>query len=146
MDCLVIAAALVDAVGLDVALAVEVELALDLDLDPQALAVEAVLPALVEALHRLVSLVEILVGASPRVVDAHRLDVRGDRSVDERIARAPGVLLPQRVEGLLALPQVEHAVLELGQIEARAHRGEARFLVRRHLFSKQKRRPTLGTA
>src|SRR5581483_7436555 len=116
----------VDPVRLDVALAVQVQLPLDLHLDPEALAVEAVLVALVESLHRLVALVEVLVGASPGVVNAHGLDVRGDRSIDERVARSAGVLLPQRVEGPLALPQVEHAVLELGEIEARPHRRESR--------------------
>src|SRR5688572_2552916 len=56
---------LVDAVRLDVALAVQVELALYLHLDPESLAVEPVLPALIESLHRLIALVEILVRASP---------------------------------------------------------------------------------
>ena len=55
-----------DAVGLDVALALEPEVALDVDLDPQALAVEAVLPALVLAEHGVEALVEVLVGRGPR--------------------------------------------------------------------------------
>src|SRR2546428_2389969 len=138
---------LVDAVGLDVALAVEVELALDLHLHPQALAVEAVLPALVEALHRLVTLVEVFVGAAPRVMDAHRLDVRGDGSVDERVTRRARVLLAQHLEARLALPQVEHPVLELGQIEPRPDRCESHLLLRRHLRSfsrKTKRRPDIS--
>src|SRR6266513_1291378 len=158
MDCLVIAAALrstrarelVDAVGLDVPLAVQVELALDLHFHPQALAVEPVLPALVEALHRLVALVEVLIRAAPRVMDAHRLDVGGDRSVDERVPRPAGVLAAQRLEALLALPQVEHAVLELRQVESRSDRCESRFLLRRHLraFSRKTKTPSrhLGTA
>src|SRR5256886_14631932 len=70
-----------DAVGIDVALAVEVQLALDLHLDPEALAIEAVLVALVESLHRLVTLVDILVGTRPGAVHPHALDVRGDRTV-----------------------------------------------------------------
>src|SRR5438045_9775709 len=61
---------LVDAVGLDVPLAVQIELALDLHFHPQALAVEPVLPALVEALHRLVALDEVLIRAAPRLMDA----------------------------------------------------------------------------
>ena len=81
----------VDAVGLDVALRREAEVALDVDLDPQALAVEAVLVALVLAEHRVEALVEVLVGAAPGVVDAHRV-VGGDRPVEEAPARAAGVL------------------------------------------------------
>ena len=54
-------------------LVVKPELALDVDLDPQALAVEAVLVALVLAEHRVEALVEVLVGAAPGVVDAHRV-------------------------------------------------------------------------
>src|SRR5687767_5593333 len=122
---------LVDAVRFDVALAVQVELALHLHLDPQPLAVEPVLPALVESLHRLVALVEILVGASPGVMDAHRLDVRRDRAVDEGIPRPAGVLFPQRVEAPVALPQLEHAVLEFRKVERRPHGRESRLLVRR---------------
>ena len=76
-----------DAVRLDVALAREAEVALDVDLDPQALAVEAVLVALVLAQHRVEALVQVLVRAAPRVVDAHRV-VGGDRPVEEAPARA----------------------------------------------------------
>src|SRR6185436_14232904 len=108
---------LVDAVRLDVALAVQVELPLHLHLDPQSLAVEPVLPALVESLHRLVPNVEVLIRASPGVVDAHRLDVGRDRAVDERVPRATGVPLPQLLEAAVALPQIEHTVLDLRQIK-----------------------------
>ena len=45
---------------LDLALRVQAELLLDLDLDPEALAVEAVLVALVEAAERLVALEDVL--------------------------------------------------------------------------------------
>ena len=55
-----------DAVGLDVALAREAEVALDVDLDPQPLAVEAVLLALVLAEHRVEALEEVLVRRGPR--------------------------------------------------------------------------------
>ena len=80
-----------DPVRLDVALAREPEVALDVDLDPQALAVEAVLPALVLAEHRVESLEQVLVGPAPGVVDAHRV-VRGDRPVEEAPARPARVL------------------------------------------------------
>ena len=71
-----------EAVLLDLALRVEPERPLDLDLDPEALAVEAVLVALVEAAERLVALEDVLERAPPRVVHAHRV-VRRDRAVDE---------------------------------------------------------------
>ena len=67
------------------------EVALDVDLDPQALAVEAVLPALVLAEHRVEALEEVLVGPAPGVVDAHRV-VGRDRAVEEAPARPAGVL------------------------------------------------------
>ena len=73
---------------LDVALRVQAERLLDLDLDPEALAVEAVLVALVEAAQRLVALEDVLQRAAPGVVDAHRV-VRGDRPVDEAPALVP---------------------------------------------------------
>src|SRR3569623_1176692 len=49
-----------ETVVLDLALRAEPELLLDLDLDPEALGVEAVLVALVEAPHRLVALEHVL--------------------------------------------------------------------------------------
>src|SRR5207245_9750325 len=123
---------------------------LDRHRDPQALSVEPVLVALVEAAHRLVALVDVLVGARPGVVDAHSLDVRGDRAVDEGEAPLAGVPPAERVEAPLPLPEVEHPMLELGQVELRADRSEARPLARlRHATSsyyKYQRRPeTLGT-
>jgi hypothetical protein len=57
---------------------------------------------------------------------AHRLDVRGDRSVEEREARAARVLSAERVEAALALPELEDTVLQLGQVERRPDRAEAR--------------------
>src|SRR5262245_23287705 len=58
---------------LDVALRVQPERLLDLDLDPEPLAVEAVLVALVESAQRLVALEDVLERPAPRVVDAHRV-------------------------------------------------------------------------
>src|SRR5687768_1480812 len=56
-------AELVQAIPLDVALVAEPELALHLDLDPEAVTVEAVLVALVEPLHSLVALEDVLICA-----------------------------------------------------------------------------------
>ena len=100
-----------EAVLLDLALRVEAERLLDLDLDPEALAVEAVLVALVEAAQRLVALEDVLERAAPRVVHAHRV-VRGDRAVDEAEARAAAVLLAQPLERALCFPAREHVPLE----------------------------------
>ena len=95
---------------LDVALGREPEVALDVDLDPQALAVEAVLVALVLAEHRVEALVEVLVGAAPGVVDAHRV-VGRDRPVEEAPVRSAGVLGTQPGEGPPVAPQLEDLVL-----------------------------------
>ena len=92
-----------DPVVLDLALRVEAELLLDLDLDPEALAVEAVLVALVVAARGVVALEDVLQRAAPGVVDAHRV-VGRDRAVDEAEARAAGVLLAQALERALCPP------------------------------------------
>src|SRR5205823_7954088 len=96
---------------LDLALRVEPELALDADLDPEPLAVEAVLIALVEAAERLVALEDVLQRAAPGGVDGERL-VRGHRAVDERPAGAAPILLAQLLERPLPLPALEHLELE----------------------------------
>src|SRR4029077_14699293 len=80
------------------------------DLDPQALAVESVLVAVVLAQHRVEPLVEVLVRAAPRVMDAHRV-VRGDRSIEEAPARTPGVLLAQAGERAPVTPLGQELVL-----------------------------------
>ena len=61
----------------------EAKLFLHLDLDPQALAVEAVLVALLIALHGLEALVQVFVGAPPGVMHAHRV-VGGDGTIQKR--------------------------------------------------------------
>ena len=98
-----------DAEGLDVLLAGEAELALDVDLDPQALAVEAVLLALVLAEHGVVALEDVLVGAAPGVVDAHRV-VGRDGAVEERPVLAARVLGAELGEDGPLAPEVERAV------------------------------------
>ena len=96
---------------LDLALRVEAQFLLDADLDPEALAVEAVLVALVVAAQRLVALEHVLERAAPRGVHGECL-VRRDRSVDEA---EPGPVGVQRAEGRerpLALPEIEDRTLE----------------------------------
>ena len=80
-----------DAVGLDVPLGFEAQLPLHLHLNPQPLAVKAVLVALLEPLHRLVALVQVLVRSAPGMVDAHGV-VGRDRPVDEGVAAVAGVV------------------------------------------------------
>src|SRR4029079_6137936 len=103
---------LLEAELLDLALRVEPELPLDADLDPQPLAVEAVLVALVVPSERLVALEDVLERPAPRVVDAEHHPVRGHRAVDEAEARPAGVLLAQSGEGLLAIPELEDRALQ----------------------------------
>jgi hypothetical protein len=102
-------------VALDVALRVEPERLLHLDLDPEPLAVEPVLVALVVAVQRLVALEDVLERAPVPVVHARRV-VRGDRAVHEAEGRTAAVLLAEALEGALALPQGEDLPLELGMI------------------------------
>src|SRR5205823_2566912 len=99
------------AVLLDLALRVEPERLLDLDFDPEPLAVESVLVALVEAAEGLVALEDVLQRSSPGVVDAHRV-VGSDRAVDEAPAWIPAVLLAEALERPLTVPALEHLPLE----------------------------------
>jgi hypothetical protein len=70
----------------DIAFRLKPQVFFDIDFDPQTLAVETVLPALVESLHRAIALEQVLVHATPRVMNTHRI-VRRDRTVNERPGR-----------------------------------------------------------
>jgi len=108
----------IEPIGLDLVLRVEPERLLHLDLDPQPLAVEAVLVALILAERRVIALEQILQRAAPGVVDAHRI-VGRDRAIEERIGGSALVLPAQLRERSVAIPALEHAV-------ARARCGRAR--------------------
>ncbi len=110
-----------EAVLLDLPLRVEPEAALDADLDPEPLAVEAVLVALVEAPERLIALEDVLQRPAPGVVDAERL-VRRHGAVEEREARPAAVSLAQQPEGTLSLPPRENLLLEGGMVGHRRQR------------------------
>ncbi len=99
-----------DAVGLDVALAGETEILLDVDFDPESLAVEAVLIALVAAVHGPEALEEVLVGAAPGVMHAHRVVCR-DRPVEEAPALVARVLGSQAGKSAALTPQRQDLVL-----------------------------------
>ena len=115
---------------LDVPLALEVEVPLDVDLDPQALAVEAVLVALVLAEHGVEALVEVLVGPAPGVVDAHRV-VGRDRAVEEAPARVARVLRAKARERPALGPLTEQGVLLGDEVGSGADGSEHRASVER---------------
>ena len=102
---------------LDLLLGVEPELALDAHLDPEALAVESVLVALVVPAQRLVALEDVLERAAPGGVDGERL-VRRDRAVEEAEARAAGVQFTQSARRSPRAPRARES-------PARARRGRA---------------------
>ena len=112
-----------DAERLDVTLRGEAQVAFDVDLHPQALAVEAVLVALVLAEHGVEALVQVLVGAPPGVVDAHRV-VGRDRPVEEAPLGTAGVLRAQPGERPAVAPLVEDLVLLRDEVGLRADRSE----------------------
>ena len=101
-----------DAELLDLTLRVQPERALDPDLDPEPLAVEAVLVALVEPAQALVALEDVLQRPAPGRVDAERGSVRRHRPVDERPARVSAVPVAQLFEGPFLLPQLQDPQLE----------------------------------
>ena len=115
---------LIDAELLDVGLGGHAEVFLDVDLDPQALPVEAVLVALLEALHGLVALEEVLVGAAPSVVDAHGVVCR-DGAVHEGEAFAGAVVANEvLLDDAALVPPGEQVLLHLDEIYFRRHRLE----------------------
>src|SRR5205085_10971698 len=105
----------VDPVLLDISLRVQPEGLLDADLDPQALAVEPVLEALVEAVHRLVALEDVLERAAPGRVNGELL-VRRHRPVDEAPPRLDPDLVVDLQERPFALPELVDRALERGLI------------------------------
>src|SRR5207245_613626 len=102
---------LIEPVLLDLALGVQAERFLDLDLDPEALAVEAVLIALLVSEQPVVPLPDVFQRPAPGVVDAHRV-VRGDRPVEERPRLVPRVLLPEALERPFPGPALADAMLD----------------------------------
>ncbi len=87
----------VDAVLVDGGLRAQTQLLFDFDFDPQTLAIEPVLVALVVTHHGEESLIGVFVSAAPGVVDAHRI-VGRDRAVEEAPAFPASVLLTQLPE------------------------------------------------
>ena len=102
---------LVEPVRLDLLLRVEAELVLDADLDPQALAVEPVLIALIEPAEALVALEDVLQGAAPGRMDGEGL-VGRDRAVEERENWPTAVTLAKPLEDTLGLPPGQNLLFE----------------------------------
>jgi hypothetical protein len=100
---------------LDLPLRVQAQLTLDADLDPEPLAVEAVLIALMVAAERLVALEDVLQRAPPRRVDG-KLLVRGHRPVDEAELGAAAIQRAQLLKCALARPEREDLELERGVV------------------------------
>ncbi len=109
-----------DSVLLDVALALEAQLLFHLDLDPEALAVEAVLIALLMAGHGVVAQVDVLVRAAPGVVHLHGV-VGRDGAVQEGPAGLALVLAPQLVEDAALVPEPQHLMLDVYQRDLSIH-------------------------
>ena len=115
---------LVDAEFLDVGLGGHAEVFFDVDLDPQALAVEAVLVALLEALHRLVALKQVLIRPAPSVVNAHGV-VGRDGTIHEGEPLAGAVVANEVLFDDAALvPPREQVLLHPDEIDLRRHRPE----------------------
>ena len=111
-----------DAVGLDVALRRKPLLLLYLHLHPQPLAVEAVLVALAVALHGAPAQEQVLVGAPPGVVHAHRV-VGSDRPVDERVAARGRFVAPQvPADDAGLVPPAKLLLFQCDEVDARGDR------------------------
>ncbi len=112
------------AVFLDVFFRFETEVFLDVDLHPQALAIEAVLPALVVAGHGTIALKQILVRAAPRVMHAHRV-VGGDGAIHERPRLVALRAQPaQLIERIGVLPPLQRRALHVGEVGVGGNRLE----------------------
>jgi hypothetical protein len=106
-----------DAIGLDVLLGPEAQLFFHLHLHPQALAVEAVLVAGVIALHGLVAVIQILVGAAPGVVHPHGV-VGGDRPVHEtETLCAAFVAGRQLLKCFVVFPEFQYSFFQFGKVK-----------------------------
>ena len=106
----------VDAEVLNVRLGLHTQISLDVDLDPQALPVKSILVALLEALHRLVALEDVLVGTPPSVVNSHRV-VGGDGAVHEREPLVRSVVAMEvLVDDAMLVPPRKQVFLHLDEI------------------------------
>ncbi len=110
-----------DAERLDVALRLGADLLLHLELDRQAVAVPAALAHDGPAPHRLKARVHVLERAGLDVVDAGLPVGRGRALVEHPLGRARAQIGDALEDGALA-PELEHALLERGQVHLRVHR------------------------
>ena len=102
---------LLDAHRLDIMLVLEIQRFLNVHLDPQALAIESVLPAFIMALHGLVTTPQVLVSAAPGVVHPHWV-IGCDGAIDKTKALGRvGPHLTQLIERIGARPERQHIAL-----------------------------------
>ena len=106
---------ILDAVIANLALGPEPEALFHFHFHPQSLAIESVLIAQRLAVHGVVALVHVLERAAPGVMHAHGI-VGGDGSVEERPARAVGVLRAQFVENAVLFPEAQDVALHGGKV------------------------------
>ena len=111
-----LAGEVIEAEFFDFMLRIETEVAFDLHFQPKSLAIETVLVALHVTLHGFKALVDIFVGASPRVVNAHGI-IGGNGAVNERPARIAAVLRDKLLEGIGILPELQDPMLHTGKVE-----------------------------
>lgn len=118
-----------DAVRLDVLLAVEAELLLDRQLHGEAVAVPAGLAGHVVAAHGAEAREDVLEDARLDVVGTGHAVGRGRALVEHPLRAALG-LLQGLGEDLLLAPEVEHGVLEGGQVDLGGHLAVLRLCTR----------------
>src|SRR5580765_5367616 len=129
----------------DVALRLKFQFLFDFDLDPQALAIETILIALIAAVHREITLVAVLISTAPGVMDAHRI-IGGDWPVQKRPTRFAAILLAKLAKGVNLLPVLKNRPLLGGKIDGgfdfvEGHeKTSRRQLQKRYSISKRKKR------
>ena len=120
--CFALVHELADAVGLDLLFRLEALFFFDFDLDPETLSVVSVLKALAIALHVPEAEKEVFVGATPRMVDAHRV-VGGYRTVDKGVVFL-GVVVAREISvdeslavGVGDVPTIEPLLLGFDEVD-----------------------------
>ena len=105
------AAKVCDAVFENIGFGAKAQLFFDFDFDPQALTIEAVLPAQPAALHGVEAVEEVFISAAPGVMHAHAV-VGGNRPVLKLPGQSVLVLALELVEDVALLPELQHLALQ----------------------------------
>ncbi len=64
--------------------------------------------------HRVVTLIDVLIGPPPRVVNPHAI-VRGNRTVEKRPRFSVPIFLTELIERPLVVPPLQDTALEFGK-------------------------------